>query len=379
MINNNLINFNTPIIFDQHFLDTKNRISKALICIGSAADRYLSTADYCINATTKEKLPIEGHVWKTVLKIASYILTAFILPVLPAFAFIAKLVYRNWALEQMLAMPSKELPIDQQKQKIFHPPVVEIDGGLLKTERDRIILKHLKAFTQSSTPEDKLNILFELKKLADENKEYDPLLNQLMHKIFYPEPPSIEKIEKQKKEYSLNGYILVKDHNHRKPLPDQFLNFSDFVDREIEKTIEENSSSYSEWLSKLSQDLQETVKVKHDKLLLEKGHLNGNKQVKTRTTSQRRFVVLSLDETTGGNICFAHANVNDFESGKKHPMADPTKWKQLDEKNDKIRQLLQEQLIEEDISNSVQINIIPSNNSTSDKHDVNHPLLSTYE
>lgn len=76
-------------------------IRNAAIALGVLADRYTSLNTYENHAKENgrlEKIKVNGHAWKTALKIISYVLTAFILPLI---ALIAKALYKNFCNKQI--------------------------------------------------------------------------------------------------------------------------------------------------------------------------------------------------------------------------------------------------------------------------------------
>ncbi len=106
------INFWTPVLFSKNFLSQKKPLAKALIVFGSFADLYVYSGKYYIKASTMQRKTIKGHVWKTTLKVTSFVLSALILPAL----LIAKAIYKNWAKHLL----SKQ----QVKQEEIKPPIL---------------------------------------------------------------------------------------------------------------------------------------------------------------------------------------------------------------------------------------------------------------
>ena len=109
MIQNNVIknNFWTPIVFDKSFIQKKNCLSRFFIQLGSLADRYVHLGNVKINASTLEKMPIKYPVLKTMLKIVSYVLTAFVSTLI---ALGMKAGYQYWAKKNLVLPEPSPLP-----------------------------------------------------------------------------------------------------------------------------------------------------------------------------------------------------------------------------------------------------------------------------
>ena len=101
--------FYTPIKFSKKFIAKRKPIIRALITIGAAADAYAHIGKNYIKACNRKSMPIKNAMAKTAIKIISYILTAFLFP---AFALIAKTIYKNWAMKNL--PPEKN---EEPKQK----------------------------------------------------------------------------------------------------------------------------------------------------------------------------------------------------------------------------------------------------------------------
>lgn len=151
------LNFCTPIEFSKDFLAHKKPFVKALIAIGTAADAYVSFDKYTIQAAAMQKIPIKGHVWKTALRIISYVLTIFILP---ALALVAKAIYKNWAEKNVSAeQPVKTIHSSiKEPKKEFHEDAIQTYftnfETLAKAEKwDDIIFQGTRALEEARKKE----------------------------------------------------------------------------------------------------------------------------------------------------------------------------------------------------------------------------------
>ncbi len=82
-----------PEVLDPSFTDI---LKKLAFDLGAAADKYTSLSREEFKLTYEgrlEPIKIEGHAWKTALKVMSYFLTLGILPIV---ALVAKVLYKNW-------------------------------------------------------------------------------------------------------------------------------------------------------------------------------------------------------------------------------------------------------------------------------------------
>lgn len=105
------VSFVMPAILDKDFLSEKKPITRALLTLGAMADNYLSLSKRSLKVSTMETLETQGHLWKTALKVTTYILTALILP---ALAFVGKLLYKNW-IEKNLSSLQNLKPVDVEE------------------------------------------------------------------------------------------------------------------------------------------------------------------------------------------------------------------------------------------------------------------------
>lgn len=170
--------YNTPIVFDTKLLAKQKRLNKALIHIGAFADDYLSLGKNRIKvtATSIESFPIEGHAWKTALKVISYVFMALILPTLA----IIKYAYRNWAINNLPKNPNARgplqgIPIQMGSPNTVgfirtHAPVkakTETSVETPEIKQKRTLAKQTAASAQSS-----IILLFKEAKNANLNPEY---------------------------------------------------------------------------------------------------------------------------------------------------------------------------------------------------------------
>lgn len=216
-INKKLNGFNTPIIFSQGFLEKQKPLAKALICIGAAADRYVSVSNHYIKGPIRKEIPIKGHARETTLKVISYVLTAFILP---ALALIAKVLYKNWAEKNMQTEKKKlnlkeidQIILDHLKaleQKLSHSDQVrhfiKLNKFLhIRNQRFELLRGHLKALKEELIHNNAMEPLLELDKWVEINyhkydsdktmvKFYDAIMLQVNKK---PEPNIEQKIAKK--------------------------------------------------------------------------------------------------------------------------------------------------------------------------------------
>lgn len=101
-IHTSRIGFNIPLTFERDLLVHKKPLTKIFLAIGAAADSYLSIKPPMHISKLKfdyEEGLTKEHVLKTALKVISYVLTIFILPIL---ALPVKAIYRHWVEKNIL-------------------------------------------------------------------------------------------------------------------------------------------------------------------------------------------------------------------------------------------------------------------------------------
>lgn len=387
---NKKINFSTPIVFSKDFIAQQKPMTKALIAIGTAADIIDSFDGHYIQAPSLRKLPVQGYAWKTALKVAAYVLTAFILP---AIALFVKTAYKYWALNNIAPQeqkPNKPDPIkqlkglaknaelppfdetpknqpDAVKEREIVPkenPIQQPKNQKNATETDKSILENLERLTQEINDEEKLNILFELEKLSQQDVyRYGTIKGQWMKKFLYPEPTPLKDVIGERVE----GQIFVKNKN-KPTFPDKFYDLSSFADFAIQRIIKRNAKNYHIILAKLNPEQQKIMNRNYLKLREHGPVLEEHPHVYARSDSGRiQRVLVQFDEDESGHVVMQYVNKQDFVNKTPHPRADEKKdvdaqakaelAKQTEEKNAAVLQQLKAAQ-NESISGTTKINIV---------------------
>lgn len=163
-VSNTKINFWTPVKFDKEFLKKKNPVVRAFVDIGYAADSYVYLGKNCLHvkASKEQELKsIDGHVWKTALKVMSYALTVLILPLV----LIAKGIYKNWAAKNISSIPPKEKSVESDP-KILNKDTQERPQQIHRT----LSAKTTESDEYKSAYEDLKKVAEVVLQLGDDNK-----------------------------------------------------------------------------------------------------------------------------------------------------------------------------------------------------------------
>ena len=130
--------FCPPVTLENHNFQKKSALSKAAFKIGAWADRYasLSSEEIRIKDGCIDRIKIEGHAWKTALKVVSYVVTLFTLPIL---ALIAKKLYKDYCVKHAEILPPiaempiikkfEEKPMPVQKAQPVNPRITSYQVG----------------------------------------------------------------------------------------------------------------------------------------------------------------------------------------------------------------------------------------------------------
>lgn len=108
----NTYEFNAPLTIDKSLRSPNKtgKLPKLVFDIHACADKYasLSRYEFKLNREHKlEKLKVEGYVWKTALKVMTYVLT---LGILPLYALLLKIIYKDICADEFKVQPDDLQP-----------------------------------------------------------------------------------------------------------------------------------------------------------------------------------------------------------------------------------------------------------------------------
>lgn len=174
--------FCPPLVVKDKTSFPKGSLAKKLFNVGAQADKYLSfnSREIQIINGKKEEVVVKQGAFKIAVKVMSFVLTLFILP---ALAFIAKAIYKDYCSKNVKIDPQREVIVPLRETN--NPPIVEPK----KSEKTSPLLQQptvtqspKKDLSKSSIKEEETKAENRTSKTVKKNKEVD---NDHVQPFFY--------------------------------------------------------------------------------------------------------------------------------------------------------------------------------------------------